>query len=431
VGRFPQEWVRPQTEGLRIVLKRIAVSELQVGMYIDELCGSWMEHPFWRTRFALKDKADVSRIVESGIRQVWIDTEKGIDADWPGPYAPTRSEADAEVERRLLQSAETGSAQAADRVSFTEELERARVLYARTRPAVLSMFGEARMGRAVSPDMASELVDEVFQSVQRNSTALISLSRLKRADDYTYMHSVAVCGLMIALAKQLGMSEAQTREAGLGGLMHDIGKSRLPDRILRKPDKLSDDEWAKMRTHPEIGHAILSNGPYGPIPMEVVLHHHEKVDGSGYPHRLTGDSISVFAKMAGVCDVYDAITSNRPYKTGWLPAEAIRKMAEWAPGHFDDRVFHAFVKTVGIYPVGTLVRLGGGRLGVVVEHNERALLKPTVKAFFSISSQSRIAPEVIDLARARTSTRIVGREDPAAWGLTRIDELWNGQPIHL
>jgi hypothetical protein len=165
--------------------------------------------------------------------------------------------------------------------------------------------------------------------------------------------------------------------------------------------------------------------------MDVVLHHHEKIDGSGYPHHLAGDSISLFAQMGTVCDVYDAITSNRPYKTGWSPAEAIRKMSEWAPRHFRDKVFHAFVKTVGIYPVGTLVRLEGGRLGVVVEHNERALLKPTVKVFYSIASQSRIAPELINLADSRNGLRILGREDPAAWGLTRIEELWTGHPVRV
>jgi putative nucleotidyltransferase with HDIG domain len=417
--------------GSGIVLKRIAVNDLRVGMYIDELCGSWMEHPFWRTRFALKDSEDVRRILESGIREAWIDTDKGLDTDAPAARAPMRAEADAEIERRLLQSASEGPAHTADSAPIAQELERAEAVYARMRPALLNMFSDARMGRAVAADTACELVDEIFQSVRRNPGALISLARLKRADDYTYMHSVAVSGLMMALAKQLGLSEADTRQAGLGGLMHDIGKAKLPDRILRKPDKLADDEWITVKAHPEIGHSILSNESFGPIPLDVVLHHHEKADGSGYPHRLAGDSISLFAKMASICDIYDAITSNRPYKTGWLSADAIRKMAEWAPGHFDSKVFHAFVKTVGIYPVGTLVRLEGGRLGVVVEHNDRALLKPTVKTFYSISSHSRIAPEWIDLAHPGTGLRILGHEDPVAWGLTRIDEVWCGHPIRI
>jgi putative nucleotidyltransferase with HDIG domain len=413
------------------VLKRIAVSELRTGMYIEELCGSWMEHPFWRTRFALKDVDDVRRIAESGIQEVWIDTDKGLDSDPLTVPARTRAQAEAEIERKLLQSDVAAPKQVADRTAFAEELERAHAVYARARPAVLSLFSEARMGNAIASETVFELVDDVFQSVQRNSGALISLCRLKRADDYTYMHSVAVCGLMIALCRQLGLGEKDTRQAGLGGLLHDIGKSKVPDRILRKPDKLTDDEWVKMRAHPEIGHSILSKGSYGAVPMDVVLHHHEKVDGTGYPHRLAGASISVFAKMASVCDIYDAVTSNRPYKSGWSPAEAIRKLAEWAPGHFEDRVFQAFVKAVGIYPVGTLVRLDCDRLGVVVEHNEGALLKPKVKMFFSISSQNRIAPEAIDLAHPRNVHRIVGREDPAAWGLTRIDDLWTEHPIRL
>lgn len=413
------------------MLKRIAVSDLRIGMYIDELCGSWMEHPFWRTRFALKDGDDVRRIVDSGIREAWIDTDKGLDADLRTTRAPMRAEADAEIERRLLQSADEEPVRTAGSAPFAEELERAEAVYTRTRPALLNMFSDARMGHAVGSETASELVDEIFQSVQRNAGALISLARLKRADDYTYMHSVAVSGLMMALARQLGLGEEDTRQAGLGGLMHDIGKAKLPDRILRKPDKLSDDEWIKVKAHPQIGHSILSQESFGSIPLDVVLHHHEKADGSGYPHRLAGDSISLFAMMASVCDIYDAITSNRPYKTGWLPADAIRKMAEWAPGHFDSKVFQAFVKTVGVYPVGTLVRLEGGRLGVVVEHNERALLKPTVKTFYSISSHSRIAPERIDLAHPRNGLRILGREDPAAWGLTRIDEVWCGHPVRI
>jgi hypothetical protein len=149
------------------------------------------------------------------------------------------------------------------------------------------------------------------------------------------------------------------------------------------------------------------------------------MDGSGYPHRLAGEQISLYARMGTVCDVYDAITSNRPYKAGWDPAESIRKMAEWK-GHFDPEVFQAFVKTVGIYPVGSLVRLASGRIGVVMEQQARSLLAPKVKVFFSAKSKIPIPQETLDLARLVGRDRIVARESAADWGFQHINELWSG-----
>ena len=144
------------------------------------------------------------------------------------------------------------------------------------------------------------------------------------------------------------------------------------------------------------------------------------------PKGLKGDQISLFAKMGAVCDVYDAITSNRPYKSGWDPAESLRKMAEWANGHFDGKVFQAFVKSLGIYPIGSLVKLTSGRLGVVVEQTGKSLTTPSVKVFFSTKSNLRITPEVIDLSSSDVSEKIVSREDPAKWRFADLNELWSG-----
>jgi putative nucleotidyltransferase with HDIG domain len=289
------------------------------------------------------------------------------------------------------------------------------------------MFQEARMGNAVSAEDCAPLVEEISNSVARNPGALISLARLKTADDYTYMHSVAVCALMIALARQLKLDEQQTRQAGLAGLLHDLGKAMVPNEVLNKPGKLTDEEFAIVKKHPEYGHeALLQGSGVSDIALDVCLHHHEKVDGSGYPHKLKGEEISLFAKMGAVCDVYDAITSNRPYKAGWDPAESLRKMAEWAKGHFDEAIFQAFVKSVGIYPVGSLVRLETGRLGVVIEQSEKSLLAPKVKVFFSTKSNVRIRPEEIDLSRPGAQDKIAGREDPAKWNIPDLNELWAG-----
>ncbi|WP_369960421.1 HD-GYP domain-containing protein [Pseudomonas benzenivorans] len=290
------------------------------------------------------------------------------------------------------------------------------------------MFGDARMGRAIEVGRAGELVDEISASILRQPNALISLARLKHADEYTYMHSVAVCALMIALARQLELSEALVREAGMAGLLHDIGKMCTPPAVLNKPGKLTDSEFATMREHPEAGARLLVDSQQvSALVLDVCLHHHEKVDGSGYPHGLAGEQISLLARMAAVCDVYDAVTSDRPYKAGWEPAESIRKMAGWK-GHFDERVFQAFVRTVGIYPTGSLVRLQSGRLGVVLEQHEQSLLTPMVKVFFSAKSKQPIPQEVIDLSKLVGRERIVGRESAADWGFRNLDELWTGLP---
>jgi putative nucleotidyltransferase with HDIG domain len=309
-----------------------------------------------------------------------------------------------------------------------QEAARAAKICAKSKQAVVSMFREARMGNAISAKDCAPLVEEISNSVARNPGALISLARLKTADDYTYMHSVAVCALMIALSRQLGLDEEQTRLAGLAGLLHDLGKAMVPNAILNKPGKLTDEEFAEVKKHPEYGHAALLQGADVPeIALDVCLHHHEKVDGSGYPKGLKADQITLFAKMGAVCDVYDAITSNRPYKAGWDPAESLRKMAEWAKGHFDEAVFQAFVKSLGIYPIGSLVLLASGRIGVVIEQSEKSLLAPKVKVFYSVKSGSRIRPEVLDLSRPPGNTdKISGREDPAKWNFPDLDELWAG-----
>jgi putative nucleotidyltransferase with HDIG domain len=253
------------------------------------------------------------------------------------------------------------------------------------------------------------------------------LVRLKNKDEYTYMHSVAVCALMVALARQLGLDEQQTREAGLAGLLHDLGKMMIPAEILDKPGKLTDEEFDVIKSHPEEGYKLLLEGKnVSAAVMDVCIHHHEKIDGTGYPHRLAGDQISLFAKMGAVCDVYDAITSDRPYKAGWAPAESLSKMAMWAKGHFDQRIFHAFVKSIGIYPVGTLVRLESGRLGVVVDQAKWSLLHPCVKVFFSIKGNARIPIEVLDLVRPGVKDKIIAHEDAAKWGFHDLNEIWIG-----
>ena len=409
------------------MLKKIKTEQLVAGMYIKAFCGSWMEHPFWRNSFLLDSAEDLHLIHESSIREVWIDTELGRDVG-ADEHAITVAEANAQVEALLAQPSTSGAS--LERIPTHAEFQRAARICNRAKSAMKSIFGEARMGRAVDCELGRQMVEDISDSVLRSPNALINLARIKNADEYTFMHSVAVCALMVALARQLGLDERQTRQAGFAGLFHDVGKALIPLEILNKPGKLTEEEFNIVKTHPARGHALLSASPgIDPAVLDVCLHHHEKTDGSGYPKGDPDERISLFAKMGAVCDVYDAITSNRPYKKGWDPAESLHRMAEWADGHFDPRVFQAFVKAVGIYPIGALVMLKSGRLGVITDQSARSLLTPRVKVFFSVRSNAHIQPTEVDLSIPGCDDRIVSREDPAKWAFTDLTTLWAGASV--
>jgi putative nucleotidyltransferase with HDIG domain len=399
------------------MLKKISVEQVRVGMHLHALEGAWIDHPFWKTRFVIADAADLLKLCGSKIREVWIDTSKGLDVALPHGQPPLPTPAPA-----APPPVAAAPATAATR-SMSDELRQAAAICNRSKQAVMSMFREARLGKAIDAEGCLPLVEEISSSVMRNPGAIVSLARLKTQDEYTYMHSVAVCALMVALGREIGMDDDACRIAGLAGLLHDLGKAVMPLDVLNKPGKLTAVEFDLMRTHPERGHAmLLESQGVGPEVLDVCLHHHERVDGTGYPHRLAGDAISRIAKMGAICDVYDAITSNRPYKGGWDPAESIARMASWK-GHFDPDLFKAFVKSLGIYPVGSLVRLASGRLAVVVEQNPGALTAPLVKVFFSARSNMPVPVQRVDLASG--VDRIVGRESPARWGFKHLDGLWS------
>lgn len=403
------------------MLKTIPTNQVTLGMHIHALNGAWIDHPFWKSKFVLNDPEDLKKLRASSIKEVVIDIAKGLDVK-VSEFTPTASTQPAEVTAEQPKAPEEKKTLV--RVSAAEEQVRAKKILQESKKAVTTMLNDVRMGKAVNPGTATALVEEIASSVSRNESALISLVRLKTKDDYTYMHSVAVCALMIALAKELNLNETETNQAGMAGLLHDVGKAGIPLEVLNKPGALTDDEFTLVKLHPERGHAMLMQANIlDDVVLDVCLHHHEKVNGSGYPHKLAADQISLFAKMGAVCDVYDAVTSNRPYKAGWEPGVSLHRMAQWE-GHFDDTVFKAFVRSIGIYPIGSMVKLKSGRLAVVIDQNEKSLLTPLVKVFFSTKSKTRIPVETLDLSKPSANDSIASHEDPVTWGIHHMQEIW-------
>jgi len=423
------------------VLKKVRVDQLRAGVYLHELCGAWLDHPFWKKRFTLSTEAELAALRASRVTECWINVSLGSDvaeaapaksaARDPAPPAPAPAipvppaSASAEAAKPAAEPARPSTAPTA---SLADEMVRAETLRRRSRESVDALFYDARMGRALDAEACMPLVDDIVASVTRNHGALTSLARLKTHDEYTFMHSVAVCALMVSLARKLELNESGTRQAGLAGLLHDIGKAAMPIDVLNKPGSLTDSEFALIRTHPARGREMLRQGKgVGEIAIDVCAHHHERPDGQGYPDRLSGAALSRFARMGALCDVYDAITSNRPYKCGWDPAESLARMAAWTRlGQFDPVLFHAFVECMGIYPIGSLVRLRSGRLGVVVDQNPGAATAPRVRVFFSTRSGLSVPTETIDLASPRCRDGITGRESNAKWNFPFLDELATG-----
>lgn len=387
------------------MIKKVQANEVRLGMYIHELRGNWMEHPFWRKSFKLEQQKDLDKLLSCSFDEIWIDTDKGLDVKNPEPNPESSKPTPGSPKPVKKPQAP---------VSIEEEMDAAKKIHSKAKEAVTSMFAEVRMGKALEIAEATELVDEINQSMERNPNALLSLARLKTANEYTYLHSVAVCMLMVALGRQMGLQGDQLRQAGVAGLLHDVGKMAIPNEVLEKPGKLTDEEFAIMRNHPRRGWEILKSCyQVKESALDVCLHHHERMDGQGYPEKLSGDQLTLFARMGAVCDVYDAISSERCYKKAWSPSESIHKMASWKDGHFDEKVFHAFVKTIGIYPNGTLVKLKSGRLGVIIEQSKKSLTAPIIKVFFSTRANAHIPIEIMDLSKGSDS--VVNVEDPLKW----------------
>ena len=398
------------------MIKKIAVQQLRAGMYVSDFNAGWLEHPFALNRMKVDGDEQLAKIRASGIRELFIDTSYGLDVS----DAPTREEAAVSIERELEQFAQREKPKTQERqVSLADELGRAKNAFSETTKIIRGVMDDVRLGRQIEIESSRAVVEKIATSVMRNNNAMMAMRRLKHLDDYTFLHSANVCAMMASFCHSMGMDVATIHDVALGSLLHDIGKMRINLALLNKPGQLSEEEFRHVKSHVVLGSDLLRQMTGIPkIAFDPVELHHERFDGSGYPHGLKEKEISQVGRMSAIIDVYDAITTNRCYGRLLSPADGIRKLFEWSKFHFDPELVQIFVRSIGIYPVGTLVRLESGRLGIVIEQRPNNLLAPVVRVIFDIKRNYHISPEDIDLSRrvgAGSSERIVSHESDIEW----------------
>ncbi len=383
------------------MIKKVRVQDLRLGMYIHDLNWGWWHHGFVFSHFMLRRQEDLERLQDHPKGEVYIDTIKGMDLP------------DGEADSSKNESSNPSES------SFVQELKEAQLIRDEAISVAEGMMNDARLGRQVALERVEPVVSRITDSILRNPGALVSLCRMKEGDTYTFQHCVSVSTLLVAFCRSLGMDKDMLVEAGLGAMLHDLGKMRVPDHILNKPGRLSEEEFVIMKKHVELGLEVLAHTPdISERMIQIAGEHHERFDGSGYPKGLKGRGISLIGRMAAIVDVYDAITSNRIYHRGLEPPVALQRIYGWSEHHFDPELVQQFIQTIGIYPVGSLVLLESGRVALVLDQGRSGLLYPKVRVLLNTRTRQPIEPYDVDLSEPDIpGDHVIGEEDPFEWNL--------------
>ena len=415
---------------------KVNISQLKKGMFVCELDRPWTETSFLLQGLLIEGAEDISQLKEF-CSFVYIESEKSsssIQADLKTisskenldqpfhphletlkpnenpdqPFHPHLETIKAnEKEEENNKHSVVGGADEAEleQTNFQKELKVARKVHSKTRVYIDNALEDVRLGQAVNTDEAKELVTEIANSITRSPHAMVWLTNLKERDEYTSTHSMNVCIMAVSFGRTLGMNKDELELLGLGGLLHDLGKMRVPLEILNKPSKLTIEEFEVMKTHPMEGYKMLMKN--GDLPLEVldiVKHHHERRNGKGYPEQLSGDEINNMTRIIAIVDVYDAITSDRCYHDAITPYDALKNMYEWVNEDFDKEMIEQFIKCLGIYPIGCVVELNMGHVGIVVSASEKSKLRPIVMLVQNSKRERFPTPKLINLAHPKWRT---------------------------
>jgi putative nucleotidyltransferase with HDIG domain len=370
------------------MFKKLSIDELTPGMYVEAIAEKTAECRIAQKGY-VKSNAGIQKLKQSGVISVIVDTGKFL--------APKKNE-NPQSEHRKHKSKPR---------SFEQQVAQAKLLYKKAKELQQQAFRNLSEGVALDLEPFVELADKFIDSLFEDQDALMLAAMIRNKDEYLLEHSINVSILLATFARYLGWKEDDIRKIALGGFLHDIGKIKVDDAILQKPGKLTADEFQEMKRHVEYGLQAIADIPELPqMSKDVVGMHHEKLNGLGYPKGLTGEQISLAGKMAAICDCYDAITATRVYKEGEVSGRAFKILMADSGSHFDADLVGQFIKCLGVYPVGSLVALASGKLGLVLRVNRDFPLRPLVKVFYNWRHKHFIEPKEIDLRRGHIADEI-------------------------
>lgn len=365
---------------------KMPIGQLSIGMYVVELDRPWSETAFLFQGFRIRQQQEILLLAEV-CQYVWVDARRSVGMQ-------------RQVEENLAAAATTELQPVIAKVDFNLEMQQAEPAFHSAREQSLRLLEAVRLGHELDVVQVKVVVKECVESMLRNPGAMLWLARIKHSDEYTAEHCLRVAIFSIALGRELGLRQDELEHLGMCGMLHDVGKIKVPSAILNKPGALTPHELRVMQSHASEGRKLLmSNQQVTAAAVDVAFSHHERLDGRGYPRGLDAPRIPYFAKIVAVVDAYDAINSDRPYSKGKSSLEALRILFEASGSHFDEELVKVFVRRIGIYPPGEIVEMNNGEVGIIIACSPLSKLKPKVLLVLDEGKQS--APErVVDLQHA-------------------------------
>lgn len=372
--------------------KTIGIDELIIGMYVSRITKT-NGTAVMKTKGWIKNEDIIAKLKELNVLEVEIDISKSslpvenIDNELREPSTTQLSDNDFTI-------------QADDKppVSFSDESKHALMLYAEAREIQRSAFEKIHLTGHFNIRPFRKMAGEFFDSIFRNQDALLCLTKIQNKDTYLLEHSINVGILLAIFAKHLNLSKEIGLKLTLAGLLHDIGKSKVPNEILFKESKLTTEEFDAMKLHTLYGEKILTDSGMDELSIQIAVQHHERLSGKGYPYGLKEHQLNQYVRMSCIVDVYDALTAERVYKSGLLSVQAIKIIKEGVGSDFDEKLFNEFIKAIGLFPIGTLVLLTSGRLALVTKPNYTHPLEPIVRVFYNAKFKRHIEVKSMDLA---------------------------------